>query len=427
MREDFLHFIWQFQYFDQQQLQTTDRQSISVLYPGAKNTDAGPDFKQARVLINDVEWTGSVEIHLKSSFWDIHQHQHDRAYNNVVLHVVWQDDRPVRRADQSSIPTLELKGRVNLDWLYRYQSLIQNQAPIPCANLLAQVNPLKKMMMLDRVLVERLEKKAFLIRALLVSNQQDWEETTYQLLAKNFGFKVNSEVFLRLSQGLPLKIIRKHQDHPEQIEALLFGQAGFLEAITQSEADDYTRRLCREYTFLSKKYQLADQRLEVTQWKFLRLRPANFPTVRISQLATLLSQEQNLFSLLCHSKADLPLKRLAVKPSAYWQQHYHFHKPARKTVPGLGKSSIENILINTVAPLMASYALEKDQSAYMDKAIALLENLKAENNRIIKMWKELDMTVQHAQDTQALIELYQSYCQAKKCLQCSIGLNLVQC
>lgn len=425
MTEDFLHFLWQFQYFDKQNLATTQRQSLHIWNTGQKNTNAGADFDFAKISLNDIEWVGSVEIHIRSSDWNHHKHQLDTNYNNVILHVVWQDDHPIQRQDATFIPTLELKDKVNEQWLYQYEKLLENKKPIPCASQLNQVSDLHKIMMLDKALSKRLEKKAGIIYQLWIDNQNDWEETTYQLVAKNFGFKINSEAFLRLSQTISLKTLRKHTDNLLQIEALLFGQAGFLEDSNQ-ESDEYIQKLQKEYHFLDKKYQLRSTQLEKKNWKFLRLRPANFPTVRLAQFASLIHQKPHLFSFLLDAEAKELFQKFQIKQSLYWQSHYTIGKETKGQVPGLGKTSLENIIINTIAPLRACYAKAKAEQKYMDSAIRLLENTKAESNKITRMWSDLGWKTKSAFDSQALIELYEDFCTLNRCLSCTIGIHLIR-
>ncbi|EAY31329.1 DUF2851 family protein [Microscilla marina] len=428
MKEDFLHFLWLFQYFDKKDLCTTQGETLSVLQVGNHNADAGADFSLGKVKIGGVDWAGDIEIHLKSSDWNAHQHQHNPAYNNVILHVVWQDDAPALRADNTPMPTLELKDRTNPKWLDQYQVLLSNKDVIPCARQFASVKTIQKLAMLDKALAKRLEDKAFLLRALLVKNKQDWDETTYQVLAKNFGFKVNSEPFLRLSQGLPLKVLRKSQDSIFQLEALLLGQAGLLHDKPNAEKveDEYIDRLRKEHHFLQRKHRLEDEQMSYEHWKFMRLRPTNFPTIRLAQFASLIHQQQNLFSLFFNNDYKTLAKKLQVSQSAYWQQHYTPGKPAKKPVPLLGKDSIENIVINTVVPLLVLYAKEKKQDEYMERATGFLEYIKAENNHILRMWEDLGLKVKTAFDSQALIELYNNFCTPRKCLQCSIGISIVK-
>lgn len=423
MTEDFLHFIWQYQYFDKKDLNTTTQMPLEILDIGKNNRDAGADFQQARLLLDGVEWVGNVEIHLKSSDWNVHKHQQDPAYNNVILHVVWQDDKPVHRADQTPLPTLELKERVDKQWLYKYQGLLESKAPIPCAAFFPTADPLKKTMMLDKALAQRLETKAFLGKALLVKNKQDWEETAYQVLAKNFGFKINAEPFLRLSQAIPYKLLMKHKDKLMQMEALLLGQAGLLPENTE---ENDVEELKKEYAFLSKKYHLDVTQMEKSAWNFLRLRPANFPTLRIAQFAAFIHQNENVFQKLIHQELPEIKEMFSFQTSVYWQKHYTFGKKAGKNIPPFGSESLRNILINTVVPLLACYAREKDRQDLMDKAVHLLESQRAEDNKIIRTWQSLGVKVNSAFDSQALIELYNEFCTPKKCLQCAIGHDLLK-
>lgn len=283
MTEAFLYFLWQFHYFDHADLQTTQGELIQVLHPGFRNPNAGPDFLNARLLINDVEWVGTVEAHIKASDWLAHRHQHDRAYDNVILHIVWTDDRPQTaeathrwptRSDGSPLPTLELHNRTGSDLLNRYQSLIESPESIPCAGQFRAVQPLRVSSMLDKAMLQRLERKAADVKAIYEATQ-DWEETAYRLLAINFGFKVNAEPMARLSRVVPQKALLKHRDSVRQLEAMLFGASGLLDAA--EETDEYIEDLRREYRFLAAKYNLTEQQLPAHVWKWSRMRPANFP------------------------------------------------------------------------------------------------------------------------------------------------------
>jgi hypothetical protein len=426
MQESFLHFLWRFQYFDRKNLCTTSGESVETIRTGTPHTHAGPDFHQAHIRIGRIDWIGHVEIHLRSSDWDAHTHQHDPAYNNVILHVVWQDDRPILRSDGTPIPTLELQSRADQRLLSRYQALLQNQEPVPCASSFGQVSALKKLSMLDKALMRRLEQKAAVVEELWKINHQDWEETTYQLLSRNFGFKTNGDAFLRLSQSLPLKPLHKHRDNLTQVEALLFGQAGLLS--TESHGPNpYALSLQREYEFLSHKYCLKERAMSSHEWKFMRLRPVNFPTVRLAQFAQLVTQEPSLFNLFTQTETVKELsQRLQVLQSAYWQAHYVWNKPAQGKVPGLGKSAAENLIINTAIPLLVAYARQHERRGYLDRAVAWLEQLPAEHNHLTRMWQELGLKVSHAFDSQASIELYNHYCALKQCLQCNIGVSLLK-
>ena len=422
MTEAFLHYLWQFQQFDKSTLQTVAGERISVLKTGILNTDAGPDFSHARIQINDIEWAGNVEIHLHSSDWKVHKHQQDEAYNNVVLHVVWENDHSIVRQDGSFIPTLELKSISDISLLSKYQNLIDNQAIIPCESYFSNVSALSKISILDKILTKRLQQKAQIINELFEQNNGDWEETAYQLLSKNFGFKLNSETFLRLTQNLPLKILQKHRNNLLQVEAMLFGQAGLIDCV-----DEYAEKLLKEYDFFATKFSLKAAQLKSHEWKFLRTRPANFPTIRLAQLACLITQQQSFFSLFTQTDSIEDLRNaLKIEQSTYWQEHYNFGKLANKKLVGLGRDSINNILINTVIPLLACYSQKTDNQELMTRCISFLEVLPAEKNHVTNMWEGLGLEIKTAFDSQASIELYNNFCTKKKCLQCNVGIEILK-
>ena len=430
MSEAFLYFLWQYQYFTKHNLTTTDGDSIQVLHPGFRNHDAGPDFFNARLLIKDVEWGGTVEMHTKTSDWLAHRHQHDRAYDNVILHVVWQDDRAttgrrVDRANGAPLPTIELNTLTDAALIDRYALLSDSLDAIPCAGQFRSVQPLRLTSMLDKAMLQRLERKAAGVQAVFQATGGDWEETAYRLLAVNMGFKINAEPMAQLSRALPLKAMLKHRDVLLQAEAMLFGTAGLLDTI--DDPDEYAVALQREYRFLSVKYQLSDKQVTAHAWKWGRLRPANFPTLRLAQLARLVTKHASLFSLFVGSiGADTLLKSLQVAPSDYWLSHYRFGKVTEATVPALGENSAQNIVINTVVPLLAAYAHHRGEPGYIDRAIALLEQLPAEENRLTNGWNALGLGVRTAFDSQASIELYNEFCSVKKCLSCQIGAGLLK-
>jgi len=422
--ESFLHYLWQFQYFDKQELKTTAGDHLAIFKPGILNSDAGPDFSQAKVKVDGIDWAGSVEIHIQSSGWMDHEHHHDQAYENVVLHVVWEEDKPIYRNDGTRIPSLELKGRVDEQLLNKYQKLIGNPSVIPCAHSFSKTDHLIKLSMVDKALMKRLEDKANLVTTLLNQNLGDWEETTYQLLAANFGFKVNKEPFLQLAKALPYKFIQKHRDQPLQIEALLFGQAGFLVAKTK---DEYITKLYTEYEFLSKKYSWQSSPMNPAQWKFLRLRPSNFPTLRIAQFASLLHARKSIFSNLMELERYQDLKQFfEISPSQYWQTHYRFGNKAKALVCNFGEDSTNIVIINSVVPLLVAYGKAKDDWNLVDRAVTILQNIPAEKNKILTLWKDLGYTSNTAFDSQGLIELYQNFCQRRQCLNCAIGTAILK-
>jgi hypothetical protein len=427
--EAFLYFLWQYQYFNKSSLTTTDGESVQIVHPGFRNHESGPDFFNARLLINDVDWGGTVEMHLKTSDWLAHRHQHDQAYDNVILHVVWQDDQPgsgkrVNRTNRTPIPTLELHSRTTSDLLNRYATLSESREPIPCAGQFRTVQPLRITSMLDKAMLQRLERKAAGVQALAEQTNGDWEEVAYRLLAMNMGFKINAAPMEQLARAIPLKALLKHRDVIAQAEAMLFGTAGLLDT---DVTDDYTQLLQREYRFLAAKYQLNNKEVTTHAWKWGRLRPANFPTLRLAQFARLVTQNASLFSLFVGTTdAERLLKALQITPSDYWQTHYRFGKLTEKTVSSLGETSAVNIVINTAVPLLAAYAHHRGQPAYIDRAITLLEQLPAEKNHLIDNWDALGLGIKTAFDSQAAIELHNEFCVHKKCLSCQIGVGLVR-
>ncbi|HEY9047978.1 MAG TPA: DUF2851 family protein [Ohtaekwangia sp.] len=426
MSESFLHYLWQFQYFNKHTLTTSDGEPVYIFHPGYKNTHAGPDFEQARIRIGDIDWVGSVEIHIDASGWIDHRHEQDAAYNNVILHVVWSNNKPAMRNDGTLLPTLELKNRVDQELIFRYKKLAGNPEEIPCASSLPAVSGIVILSMMDKALAERLQRKASVVFDLLKQNQQHWEETCYQMLAKNFGFKINADPFLQLAQNLPYKVLLKHADAAVSIEALLFGQAGFLDD-DKIHGDDYLSMLKREYIFLSHKFSLHERKLSKAQWRFLRLRPANFPTIRLAQFAALLLHQKNIVSKILEAETYPELKQLFVaQQSPYWRQHYQPGKLSREEIPWLGEMSIDNIIVNTVVPLLAAYGKLKDDQAYIDRAITILQAVPSESNSIVSRWQALGIKTLTAFDSQAAIELFTCFCSKHRCLDCNIGASLLK-
>lgn len=426
MQEDFLYYLWKLQYFDKKSLTTCSGEPLTVLQQGTRNDHAGPDFLNGKIIINDVTWHGHVEMHINASDWYAHQHQKDKAYENVILHVVWNHDKDIQQPDGTMIPTLALKDIVKPHLHRQYQELLQNQDTILCAKQLPQVPDFVKTSMLDKALFQRLTNKHNLVYRLLEDNKGDWEETAYQLLANNFGFKVNSASLLALAKDLPLKVLAKQADQLSSIEALLLGQAGLLRQEEQNETNEYLAALQKEHQYLAHKYQLSTDSAYPNQWKFFRLRPANFPTIRIAQLAQLLHQHPSIFDFLVNTPTEILRNRLSIMQSIYWQDHYQFGKTSKAKIPGLGKASIENILINTVVPLLVAYGKAKDEQDYVDRAVAILQHLPAEYNTITRHWEKVGIRVKSAFDSQALIELFNNFCSQKQCLSCNIGTDILK-
>ncbi len=422
MEESLLHFIWRFQHFKSRKLTATDGSEVSVLHPGVGNPHAGPDFAQAKIRIGDIVWNGHVEIHIRASDWNRHGHQHDEAYDNVILHVVWENDENVMRRDGTTIPALELKGIVDDKVIDNYHNLMRPEDEVLCGRFLQSVKRITIYNMLDRALTERLKKKSDRIFREIALAGNDWEEIAWRMLCRNFGFKTNAEPFYELGKSLPVKILKKEAHVPLAVAALLFGQAGFLDEDREGE---YFLVLKKEYGFKKKKYRL-EKRLEKHQWKFLRLRPPNFPTIRLAQLAALIASHPNLFSFFIHwEKAKDLLDGLATKQSAYWQKHYNFSLKANKPLGSLGKASRENILINTAAPLLFAYGMHKDDEELKEKAVRLLTAVKAEQNHLTRKWTAAGWQIRSAFDSQAVIELFTEYCGRKRCLSCAIGAEII--
>lgn len=422
MKEEFLHYLWKYKLYNASKLKTVNGETIEILNSGIHNLDAGPDFFNGKVKIAETIWAGNIEIHVKSSDWLKHNHQTDKAYNNVVLHVVYQNDKPILDNNNQPIPTLELKDIIDQSRYEKYEDLIASKDWIPCGNQIKLVDKFVINTWLNRLVVERLERKSEEIKTTLLQNKNDWEQTFYQYLFKYFGLKVNAFPFEQLAKNTPLKIIEKH-NQLISIEALFYGQAGFLEAELK---DEYHQKLLKEYQFLKAKFGL--ELIDKSLWKLLRLRPANFPTIRISQLANLLHQHPRLFSRIIEAKTVVEIQQyFKVNASKYWNNHYQFgEETTPSSTKNLGINTINNIIINVVVPFTFVYGKFKQDEALVEKALSLLEKTKPETNIIVKNWKELGVKSANAMQTQSLIELKNNYCSPKKCLNCSIGNNILQ-
>ena len=394
---------------------------IYIYQVGLHNQHSGPDFFNAKIKIGHTIWAGNIEIHLKSSDWNKHGHHKDAAYNNVILHVVYENDELILNAKAQPIPTLELKHCIHKYVLYNYQNILKSKGWIPCSQQINTVNKTTIKLWLDRLVYERLERKSSDIKTILVENNNDWENTFYQLLFTHFGLKTNALPFELLAKNTPLKIIEKHAN-PIQIEALLFGQAGFLNDHIQ---EAYCLKLVKEYQFLKNKFKLTP--LNKSIWKFLRMRPANFPTIRISQLANLLSKTPRLFNAVIEATSCQEVANLFTSTaSKYWDTHYQFGmESTHKQIKKIGASTLNNIMINVVVPMIFVYGKSINNEELTHKSIQWLSQLKPEKNAILSKWATLNIDIKNAMDTQALIELKNNYCSEKKCLNCSIGNKLL--
>ncbi len=417
MNENFLHFLWRWRRFNALSLQTTEGNPIEILHPGEWNHHAGPDFFNARLRIGATTWAGNVELHLKASEWLAHGHSSDPAYDNVVLHVVLEEDQAIFRANGERIPCLELKGRIPPKILDNYRRLENERAWIPCQNFFQGTPGILRLNWLDRMLVERLEQKTTAIAQVLDSTGSHWEEAFYRLLARSFGLKVNSEPFETLARSLPLHTVARHKNDLKQVEALVFGQAGMLAKDFQ---DKHPRALAREYGFLRQKYGLTP--MDAGQWKFLRLRPANFPSIRLAQFATLLHQSANLLSQILEARNLRELEHLfALQLDGYWLDHFQFDKPSARRPKNLGRDFVHLIVINTIVPFLFYWGRCKKLPELEKRALLLLEELPAEANAIVQEWEALGLTAKNAYESQAIIHLKTQWCDPKRCLECAIG------
>ena len=416
MTERLLQFIWQFQYFDKKVLTTIDSELIQVIFVGQYNINQGPDFSNAKIKIGNTTWAGTVELHIRTSDWKKHQHQNDKNYDNVILHVVWEDD-----GMKSDIPVLELKGRVSKILLQRYEDLMNANSFIPCEKSIHTVRDITWKSWKDRLLIERLLRKATIVETYLQQNNYHWEETFWWLLAKNFGIKVNAEAFESIAKSISINILAKHKSQIHQLEALLLGQAGLLE---KKFTDEYPKLLQREYKFLKEKYKLKPIHQPV---HFLRMRPGNFPSIRLAQLAMLITESNHLFSKIKDTSAvkDV-IKWFDATANDYWHYHYRFDDESAFMKKNLGAAMIDNIIINTVAPVLFAYGTYHDENQYKEKALKWLGETTAEKNSITKGFQKLGIENQNAFDSQALIELRNEYCTKKRCLDCGVGNKILR-
>ena len=417
MTEKLLQYIWQFQYFNYGDLYTEEGEALQIIHPGSLNSNQDPDFSDAKIKINATTWAGSIELHINTSDWKNHKHSNDKNYKNVILHVVWQHDINL------NLPcsTLVLQDKVPKLLLSKYDELMNADSFIPCEKNIQQINSLTWQSWKERLLIERLEQRTRLIFDYLQKNNNHWEETFWWLLARNFGVKLNSVAFEKIAQSVSLNILAKHKGQIHQAEAMLFGQAGLLDGVF---AEDYPTLLQKEYRFLKKKYNL--QKIEASLI-FLRMRPSNFPSVRLAQLAMLVHNSLHLFSKIKESSDIKNIRQLLeVTANDYWHYHYTFDEISAFKKKKLGGQMIDNILINTVVPVLFAYGHYHGENSFKDKALQWLEEIKAEKNSITHGFTSLRVANKNAFDSQALIQLKNEYCNKKRCLDCSVGNKLIR-
>jgi hypothetical protein len=422
MTEDFLHYIWKYRLFDNKTLRTSAKEKIDIIKPGDHNTDEGPDFTNARIKIGNTTWAGNVEIHIDASDWEKHRHHKNNAYENIILHVVYNNNYTAVRKNNDPIPVLEIRDLIPSQILSKYNSLQQSRNWVPCQLLIKQCENVVITSWLDRLLVERLERKSEYIKTLLKHYRNNWEQSFYVHLARNFGFSLNAEPFELLAKSTPLKNIIKHGNNLFQAEAMLFGQSGL---IMKPSREKYENELIAEYSFLKQKFNMKP--MEGHLWKFLRMHPSGFPTIRIAQFASLLHKSAPLFSCILEARKISEIESLLdVECSEYWNTHYVFGKPSPSRIKKIGKASIDIIIINTIVPFLFVYGSITKEDKYKERALRFLEQLEGEKNSIISKWKLMEMPVNTASDTQALLELKNNYCAAKLCLNCGIGTFLLR-
>jgi hypothetical protein len=421
MKEDFLHYLWKFKKFDSLNLKTFNGEEITIINVGQYLELAGPDFFNAQIVIGNQKWAGNVEIHLKSSDWYLHQHERDEAYENVILHVVWEHDTEIFRSNNTEIPVLELKKYVDSTTIVNYQALMAQKSWIYCEKQLKDIKSFTLKNWQERLFFERLEKKANPIFELLKLLNNDWESVLFCLLAKNFGLNTNGEIFLKIAQSIPFSIVRKESFEVENLEALLFGNAGLLDA---EKEDNYFKDLKFRYFYLLHKYQIDKNVAEPVQ--FFKHRPDNFPTIRLSQLANLYHSQQNLFSIISTSNS---LKKIYesfdVSTSDYWQNHYQFDKQSPKKKKNLSKSFIDLLIINTIIPLQFAYAKSQGKEISED-LIQLINEVAPEKNAVMDKFSSFGIKSKNAFETQSLLQLKNEYCNKSRCLECAIGMELLK-
>ncbi|MBR4787101.1 MAG: DUF2851 family protein [Bacteroidales bacterium] len=422
MKEAFLQYVWRNRLFRDEGLRTTAGEPLRIQFPGYPNSDAGPDFRQAVIQIGDITWAGDVEIHIRSSDWYRHRHQEDAKYRSVILHVVYEHDVEVVRRPNECYPTLELRGRVPEEIFRRCDELVGSPELLACRSKIKLCDPLTLQALVSSMAMERLLRKQAWVHDTVRQCQGNWHEALYRLLAVSFGFKTNGDAFELLARSLPYRILSRHLDSALQVNALLFGQAGMLETPL---GDSYYSKLKYEYDYLRYKYNL--QPIGEERWNLLRLRPSNFPCLRIAQLAALLTRDKKLLDTLLHTDDLGKLReRFAVSADLYWRTHYHF---GRETAPHgvvLGASTVDSLLINTVVPFLFAHHKFFGEEARLESVMSVWERLPFEDNRLTRVCTGTPIPRTSALDSQAIMELLGEYCTKKRCMECTVGDRIIQ-
>ena len=422
MNEDFLHYVWLYKMFSKVDFKTTGNEHLSIIKSGLHNKNAGPDFLNAQLKIDGQTWIGNVEIHLKASDWYLHNHEKDLNYDAVILHVVWENDVAIYMKNNKPIPTLVLKNFIDETVLNKYKNLfLAPTAWLPCKNAISTVDKFIFNNWKERLFFDRLERKSEEINTLLQEKNNNFEAVLFQLLIKNFGLKVNGNSFLRLAKSIDYSVIKKLSFHANQLAALLFGQAGFLEEETE---DEYQKELRKEYDYLKHKFKL--NHIPKNEFSFFRMRPNNFPTIRIAQLVALFHKHQNLFSkLIAIDNLEEFYELFTIVVNPFWQTHYNFESISKKSSKKITTSFVDLLIINTIIPL--KFLFQKSRGEVDEEFfLVLLKKMKPEKNSIISKFSEIGVSSKNALDTQALLELKNNYCAPKRCLECAIGNTILK-
>lgn len=425
--ERLLHYVWQHHVYPLNQLYSTSGERVEVINQGLRNEHAGPDFFNAQIRIGEELWEGNVEIHSSSSDWYKHGHQNDVSYDNVILHVVEHADAEVLTSKGRKVPQVELTVPDYIET--QYNELLREEQNPPCRQVITEIPRVKLRNWLDNLFVERLEMKTIRINHLAERFEGDWEKAMFVTLARSFGFGVNGDIFEEWASALPLSATSKHRDNLFQIEAMFFGTAGFLEDETlplehreNALNDEYYQKLKNEYHYLKHKFTLSS--VSGSRWRFLRLRPQNFPYIRMSQLVYLYASNKiGLSSLMDASTVEELRDLLQAEATSYWQTHYVFGVESADSSKSLSRHSIDTIIINSVVPMLFAWGTHRESESHREKAMKLLQQIKAEKNHIIDSWATVGLKPSDAADSQALIQLHTQYCQRKDCLRCLFGME----
>jgi hypothetical protein len=421
MTEDFLHYLWKFRMVGEK-LWSVGGEELLVISPGEHNPDAGPDFLNARLVLGGTTWAGNVEIHVRSSDWRRHRHERDLAYDNVILHVVFDNDLDIHRKSGEIIPAVELRDHCHGEAFEKYNHFLNNHLWIPCAASLREVRQVLLDDWLTSLTVMRLERKCAELKQLLDFNSGDWQQAFFEALASTMGFRINKQPFELMARQTPVNCLLRHKDQLLQVEAMLFGQAGLLAG---HHNDDYPKALKQEYFHLRHKFSL--EPVSGHLWKFMRIRPNNFPTIRLAQLAMLFHRHANPVGEILEAQDIHQLRQIfALEVSDYWKSHYFFDRPSKLSGKAMSDSTIDLVMINNVIPFLFLYGEKNGKPVLKEKALQMLENIPPETNRVTNGFAGFGVTAANASQSQAMLELKNQYCDVKKCLQCRIGLDLIK-